>query len=303
MKRKITIVGDGNVGSSIAYTFLLNELADEVVLVDCNTKKSTADALDMEHAKYFLGSHTSFKAGDEKDYADSDFIIVTASARPNAGCADRLAMLEPTKNILTGIFNSIKNSGFNGYLIIVSNPVDVMTYYGYKLTGLDKNKVIGTGTFLDTGRLLYIYSKENNVSPDSISGMMMLGEHGDSSVGIFSSSTINGSEIDIKDDLNKQEELENGVKKSGFDIMFGKGNTCYGIAACVYRLTKAIIRDENLILPLSHVLDNEEVSISLPCVVNSNGIDRVVDLKLSENEQNKFDKSKDLLKDYCSKLF
>ncbi len=304
MNRRVSIVGDGFVGSAIAYTFQLKEIVDEVVLVDCNYQKSYADSLDMEHSKYFFDSHTTVRAGDKNDYKDSDFIIVTAAIRPPKGCSDRIAMLEPTKKILKDVYQEIKESGFNGYLIIVSNPVDIMTYYGYKITGLSKNKVIGTGTFLDTGRLLYTYSKEEHVSTKSISGMMMIGEHGESSVGVFSNSSIGGKPLnDLKDDKEKQAKIVRDVKDSGFVIMEGKNNTCYGIAACVYRLVKAIIIDENMVIPVSHVLDGEEVSISLPCVINAKGIDRVIDLELSNDEKEKFDKSKELLKGYCSKLF
>lgn len=302
MKRKVTIVGDGNVGASIAYTFLLRDLVEEVVLIDCNVKKAEADSIDMRDAGFFLGSTTTVRAGDENDYKDSDFIIITASGKMDPNCHDRLDMLKPTTKILSSILPKIKDSGFDGYLILISNPVDVMTYYAYKMTGLDRNKVIGTGTHLDTGRLLLALAEEEKVNARSISGVTMLGEHGSSSVGVFSKAAIGTKPLSIREDKERKEKLLSKTRSLGFDIVAGKGNTSYGIAGCVFSLVKAIVKDENVLLPVSHVLEDGKVAMSLPCIVNQNGIDRVVPAELSKEEQDMLDQSREMLTSLCQAL-
>lgn len=302
MKNKITIVGDGNVGSSIALTLLLKGFGDEIVLIDRNEGKAKADSLDMEHAAVILNQKTTIRPGMDSDYADSTFIVITAAAGPTPGTNDRLSMLEPTKRILTGILSSIKESGFDGYLIIVSNPVDVMTYYAYKMTGLDRNKVIGTGTLLDTARLYSILSKEKNVPVSDIMDVMMLGEHGKTSAGIFSNATVL-KEKKVGLDEEEKKRIVDKTNQAGWDIVSGKGNTSYGIAASVYRIVNAIYENENAILPVSHVMETEDVSYSLPCVLNRKGIDRVEPFSTNAKEKEELEASIASLREVCQKLF
>ena len=302
MKNKITIVGDGNVGSSIALTLLLKGFGDEIVLIDKNEGKAKADSLDMEHAAVILNSTASIRPGNENDYKDSTFIILTAAASSTPGTNDRLSMLEPTKRILTGILSSIKKSGFDGYLIVVSNPVDVMTYYAYKMTGLERSRVIGTGTLLDTARLYSILSKEKNVPVSDIMDVMMLGEHGKTSAGIFSNAMVlNEKKVGL--DEEEKKEIVDKTNQAGWDIVSGKGNTSYGIAASVYRIVNAIFENENAILPVSHVMETEDVAYSLPCVLNKKGIDKVEVIKTNEKEREELNASIFSLKEVCQKLF
>ena len=300
MKNKITIVGDGNVGSGIALTFLLKGFGDEIVLIDKNRGKAEADSLDLTHASLLLDRPILVRPGEEKDYSDSTFIILTAAAGSTAGTNDRLLMLEPTKRILSGILDSIRESGFSGYLIVVSNPVDVMTYYAYKKTGLPRNRVIGTGTLLDTARLICSVSEKRGIPAQDITDAWMLGEHGKTSAGIFSSLSSG------KENLSFTEEEKSAIVRktndAGWKIVSGKGNTSYGIAASVYRICDAIFTNGNVLLPISHVLEEENVSYSLPCILNRKGVEKVVPIKLSEEEKKELEVSIEALKEVCRKV-
>lgn len=299
-KKRITIVGDGNVGSSIALTLLLRNIGDELVLVDPNAGKTKADSLDMEHARYLIGSRTIIRQGDKKDYRDSDFIIVTAAGKAGPTSNDRLLLLGQTKKILTGILSDIKESGFGGFLIIVSNPVDIMTYYAYRMTWLKRNHVIGSGTLLDTARLNTIVAEEKGFEASEISDLYMLGEHGLSAAGIYSNASVSGSSLSLT-----SEEKNDFVSKTstvGWEIICGKGNTSYGIAASVYRIIKAILMDENTALPVSIVNEEETVSYSRLCLLNHNGIGSVLPLQMNPEESEKFRHSVESLKAICSTL-
>ena len=302
MKNRITIVGDGNVGSSIALTLLLKEFGDEIVLIDKNQGKAKADSLDLLQASVLLHHPVLVRPGDETDYRDSTFIILTAAAGSTSGVNDRLLMLEPTRKILSGILASIRGSGFNGYLIVVSNPVDVMTYYAYKKTGLSRSQVIGTGTLLDTARLVSAISEEKKVPASDIVDGMMLGEHGKTSAGIFSNVFFYGKEESISFSDAEKEAIVSKTNDAGWEIVSGKGNTSYGIAASVYRICHSIYYNENCLLPVSQVDEEGSVAYSLPRILNRKGIDRTVEFSLSEEEKKELDHSIEALKEVCRRL-
>ncbi len=309
---KVVIVGAGNVGSMTAYTLLNQGLCSSIVLIDRDQDKAIGEAMDMSHASHFMDRKVSIKGGDYSDCADADIIIITASAPMKKTDNDRMAFLGSSKAIMKSIISPIMESGFDGILIVISNPVDVMTYYAWKLSGLPQNHVIGTGTTLDTIRLEYEIGEALGVDSKSVSSLI-IGEHGRSSVPVFSSSTVGGNPLSSmmeakKDKLGsktKEDILEDTIA-SGFTIVSKKGNTCYGIAASVSSIVKSIFFDENRILPVTTFLHGEygldDIAISLPCVINHDGVRENIAPKLSKEEEEAFHRSADIVKSYYPML-
>lgn len=306
---KVVIVGDGNVGSTTAYTILNWALCDELVLIDMNKEKAYGDALDMQHASYFMNRKTKVKAGDYSDCKDADIIIITASAPMDKNASSRLLMLAPTKKVMKSIISSIKETGFNGILLIVSNPLDIMTYYAWKLSGLPSSHVIGSGTTLDTARLNYKLSSLFDVDPSSVHGVI-LGEHGSSEVISYSNTFIGNKNVEdaIKDKTITEslEDIHQDNLLAGFEILKRKGNTSYGIAASVATIVKTILFNENKILPVSTLIENKyglnNLFLSTPAVINSNGIKEVVELKLTKEELSSLHKSAEVITSFYSSL-
>lgn len=309
---KVVIVGAGNVGSMTAYTLLNQGLCSEIVLIDRDQDKATGEAMDMSHASHFMDRKVTIKGGDYSDCKDADIIIITASAPMKKTDNDRMAFLSSSKAILKSIITPIMASGFDGILIIISNPVDVMTYYAWKLSGLPKNHVIGTGTTLDTIRLEYEIGETFHVDSKSVSALI-IGEHGRSSVPVFSSATVGGNPL--SDMMEKKQDMLDGKSMtdilnytidSGFTIVSKKGNTSYGIAASVSSIVKSIFFDENRILPVTTFLDGEyglhDVAVSLPCILNHDGIRENIAPKLSKEEEEAFIHSAEIVKSYYSIL-
>lgn len=312
MSEKVVIVGAGNVGSMTAYTLLNQGLCGEIVLLDRDQDKSMGEAKDMQHASHFMDRRVVVKAGDYSECKDADIVIITASAPMKKTDNDRMAFLSSSKKIMESIISPIMSSGFNGILIIISNPVDVMTYYAWKLSKLPINHVIGTGTTLDTIRLEYEIGETFSVDSKSVSALI-IGEHGRSSVPVFSSASVGGNLF--SDMMEKHQDVLKGKTKedilahtiqSGFDIVSKKGNTCYGIAASVCSIVKAIFFDENRILPVTTYLNGEygihDVMVSLPCVLNRDGIRENIALKLSIEEEKALKESADIVKSYYALL-
>jgi L-lactate dehydrogenase len=295
---KVVIVGTGNVGSMTAYTLLNQGLCSQIVLIDRNQDKAMGEAMDMQHASHFMSRRVDVKSGDYSECSDADIVIITASAPMKKTDNDRMAFLGSSKAIMKSILTPIMDSGFNGILIIISNPVDVMAYYAWKLTGLPKNHVIGTGTTLDTIRLEYALGQAFGVDSKSVSSLI-IGEHGRSSVPVFSTTNIGGVLLDdmmekYQDELGgktKQDILDYTIS-SGFEIVSHKGNTCYGIAASVSSIVKSIFFDERRVLPVTTFLDGEyglkDVAVSLPCVIGADGIEKTIAPKLTKEEEEAF---------------
>lgn len=309
---KVVIVGAGNVGTSIAYSVINQCICEELVLIDLNKEKAYGEVLDMIHSMEFMGRKTKIKAGDYDECKDADIVVITASAPMAKDLKDRMELLGKTKSIMKSIVSSIMESGFNGILLIVSNPVDVMTYYAWKLSGLPKEKVIGSGTTLDTARLHYYIARTIDVDPRSINAYI-IGEHGDTEMAAWSTATIGGKDIksvfeDNKDRIgeNPYDTFLSQTATGGWDVFSRKGNTSYGIAASVTGILKTILYDEGRIYPVSVYLDGEynmkDVYISVPTIINSQGAKEIVELKLTDEEREKFEASTNLVKEKCMSL-
>ena len=309
---KVVIVGAGVVGTSIAYSIMNQSLCGEIVIIDINENKAIAEALDMMHAMEFMNHKTIVRNGDYSDCKDADTVIITASVPMNTGLTNRMQLLEKNKNVMKAIVEQIMLYNFNGILLIVSNPVDIMTYYAWKLSGLPKEKVIGSGTTLDTARLHYAIAKSVDVSPTSVHAFV-IGEHGDSEMVAWSTATIGGKDIDnvFKDNVsrignNPYERFLEEAKNAGWEVFSRKGNTSYGIAASVTGILKSILYDENKVYPVSVYLDGEygvkDVYVSVPTIINNEGAKEIVELHLTKEEDIKFKKSCQILKDKCNEF-
>lgn len=309
-RSKVVIVGAGLVGSSTAFSLVTQGICDEVMIIDINKDKARGEVMDLGHCVEYLNRNVNVMVGDYKDCTDADFVVITAGAPPKAN-QSRLDTLELTARIAKSIVEPIMESGFNGHFIIVSNPVDIISYYVYKLSGLPKNQVIGTGTAMDTARLKHFIGEIINVDPRSVQGYTM-GEHGDSQMCPWSNVMIGGKKIyDIIEDNEEFKDLNlddivKEVTSVGFDILRIKGTTCYGIASTVVGIIKAILYDENKIIPVSTLLEGEfgeeDVYCGVPAILNRTGVEDVITVRLTEDEMVKFKKSVGVIREHINKL-
>ena len=307
-KSKVAIIGAGNVGTTTAYTIINKGLCDEIVLIDTNREKAIGEVLDLSQSMEYMSRNTSIKVGDYEDVKDASIIVIAASAPMDKGSDDRLKMLAPSKKVMKSIITSILANGFDGHLVIASNPVDIMTYYAYKLSGLPFNQVIGTGTTLDSARLKYFIAKKIDVDPRSVNALV-IGEHGDSEMIPWSTVRIGGKDIysvvrDNKDRIgdNPYDEMRKDTIQAGWEIFHRKGNTCYGIAASTAAIVEAILHNENKILPVSTLLDGQygqnNVYTSVPTIIDRSGAKEIVELDLTEMEKSEFNESCEHLKSF-----
>lgn len=309
---KVAIVGIGNVGATTAYSIINQGLCEEVVLIDINKDKAYAEALDMQHSIYFMNRNITVKAGDYSDCADADVVVITASAPMPKDSHNRLEMLTPSMNIMKTIVDSVMDSGFNGIFLIVSNPVDIMTYYVWRLSGLPKNQVIGSGTTLDTARLCCELSQLYELDSKSVEAFV-IGEHGDSELVSWSSATIGGKSVsDVMEDNmsrtgdNTKDKLLQQTKEAGWDIFNRKGNTSYGIAASATAIIKSILFNENRILPVSVCLSGQynlkNLFLSVPTIINKRGAKEIVEIKLTKDEMDALQHSASVVQDFYKDL-
>ena len=310
---KVAIIGAGNVGATTAYSIINQGLCEEVVLIDVNKDKAYAEALDMAHSVYFMNRNIKIYAGEYKDCSDADVVIITASAPMPKDSHSRLEMLAPSMNIMKSIVTSVMDSGFDGIILVISNPVDIMTYYAWKISGLPYRQVIGSGTNLDSARLCCELAKLYDLDAKSVSAFVC-GEHGDSEIAAWSSANISGIPLDnfceMRGHYNHMEATERiaaEVKQSAYEIISKKGATYYGIAMSVKRICEAIIRDEKSILPISTMLHGEygisDVVLSLPCIVGRDGYETKVPIDLDQEEVSKLHESANTLKEVLSEFF
>ncbi|MCD3203801.1 L-lactate dehydrogenase [Clostridium botulinum C/D] len=303
--RKVAIVGTGPVGASCAFALINQCMCEEILMIDLNESKSKGETLDLSHAIEYMPLRTKVKVGTYEECKDVDVVVITASAPPKPN-QTRLDTLGTSSKICTSIVEPIMKSGFDGFFILVSNPVDVISYHTWKLSGLPKNKVIGTGTSLDTARLKTLISAElEGIDTKSIQAFAM-GEHGDSQMVPWSKVTIAGESLlnlMKKNSSLAKLDLDKLVWKTtrlGWDIYETKGTTYYGIAASVVGIIKSIFHDEKKVIPVSALLDGEygekDVYAGVPAIIGKNGVEKVIELELIDEEKDKFKKSLDILK-------
>ncbi|WP_130836989.1 L-lactate dehydrogenase [Lachnoclostridium sp. Marseille-P6806] len=309
---KVVIVGAGNVGSTTAYSIINQGLCEEIVLIDVNWDKAYAEALDMQHSVYFMNRNIKVHAGDYSECSDADVIIITASAPMPKDSHNRLEMLAPSMSIMRSIVGSVMTSGFDGIFLIISNPVDIMTYYVWKLSGLPKNQVIGSGTNLDSARLCCELAAMYDLDAKSVEAFV-LGEHGDSEFVSWNSSSIGGKRIDdvLADNADRtrditKEELLRRTGQAGWDIFNRKGNTCYGIAASGAAIVKSILFNENRIYPVTVCVDGQYdlngVFLSVPTVIDKTGAKETVEIKMEPDELASLHRSAEIMTSFYREL-
>ena len=301
--RKIAIIGAGHVGSHGGYALISQGLAEEIVYIDIDEKKAAAQALDLQDSSTYLGRTVRVKAGSYEDIKDAGILIVAAGPLPDmaAGQTDRQQTLGATVAILKDIVPKIKASGFNGIIVNISNPADVVTHYLQEKLGWDKKRILSTSTTLDSSRVRRAISEETGYAQQSIQAYA-LGEHGESQFVPWSNVTVAGKPILelIKEQPERFGKLDLDAiavraKQAGWIILGGKGSTEFGIGASIANVVRAIFGNEDRILPVSTLLQGEygqkDVFASVPCRLNQNGVAEVIQLKLTDEEQKKFDAS------------
>ena len=290
---KIVIIGCGNVGMSYAYA-LINQKCniDELVLIDQNIDKANGEAMDLNHSIPYSPNNMSIKAGDYSDCKGASIVMIAAGANQNVG-ETRLDLIHKNTEIFKSIIDKVMATGFNSIFLIATNPVDAMSYITYKYSHLPASQIIGTGTSLDTARLRYILSRRFEILPQNVHAYV-LGEHGDSEFVAWSSAMIGSVKIDSLLSQKEKNNISKEVRESAYEIIKKKGNTSYGIGMCLLRITNAILNDENAILTVSAFDHN--VYISSPCIINKKGIKRRLKIELTEEEQNLYNKSKDIIR-------
>lgn len=291
--KKVLLVGDGAVGSSFAFALQQMGVADELVIADLKEDHAKGDVLDLEDISAFT-KRTKVRYGQYSDAKDADVVVITAGVPRKPG-ETRLDLVNKNVSILKSIVEPVVQSGFAGTFVVSSNPVDILTTMTQKLSGFPKNRVIGTGTSLDTARLLVELSQKFEVSIDEINAYV-LGEHGDSEFVAYDEATING--IALKQVANDQKisstdlsAIEEDVRKKGSSIIGLKGATFYGVATCLANITKAILTNQSIVLPISAPYRDGDLYIGNPAVINGNGIANVIDMPLSDTEQTQMQKS------------
>ncbi|MGL5750282.1 MAG: L-lactate dehydrogenase [Paraclostridium sp.] len=311
MKNKVVIVGTGMVGMSYAYSMVNQGTCEELVLIDIDKERAIGEAMDLNHGLNFGQRKMKIYAGDYSDCKDAYIICITAGAIQAEG-ETRLDLLNKNTKIMKSIIESIKSSGFEGILLIATNPVDIMTYVAQKLSGCDKNKVIGSGTTLDSARLSYMLSEKLDINPKNIHAYVM-GEHGDSQFVAWSYALQGVQPIyqiaSRKDSKIRYDDLalvEDEVRNVAYEIIKRKKSTYYGIGMALTAITKAILENENSVLTVSSYLNGEynqeDVYIAVPSVVNKDGVREVIQLPLEKNEKEKLDKSIEIMKENINKI-
>ena len=303
-KRKIVLVGTGIVGMSMAYSFLSTGGIDELVLLDVAKEKAVGEAMDLQHGLPYARGKMEIYAGDYADCRDASIVVITAGAAQKPE-ETRLDLTAKNAKIMKSVVESIMASGFDGILIIASNPVDGMTYLAQKVSGLPKERVIGSGTILDTARLRYMMSEYLDVSSSNMHAYIM-GEHGDSSFVPWTHAYVGSkSLLELLDEKGKPlsdlHDIYTNVQQAAYEIINRKKATFYGIGLSLNRLVHAVLDDENAILTVSAYQEGEYqqkgLYIGVPAVVNREGIREVIRLKLNEVDQAKFDSSCRTLKE------
>ena len=287
---KVMIVGTGNVGASIAFAALNQRTAiNEIILTDIVAEDAEGEAMDLRDALAVSPSFVKISSGTYKDAKDCDVVVITAGIPQKPG-ESRMELLDKNVKILKDMISEIMASGFNGIFLIVSNPMDVLTYYALKFSGLPAERVIGSGTVLDSARLKERTASYLNVNPKSIHAYQV-GEHGDTELTLWSLADAGGQNITELLDENARNNISDFVKNEAYEIINRKGATYYGIATCVISILNSILNDEMRILPVSSYDSFSGTCFGWPTVVGREGIIRRLDLKISEKEGMELQKS------------
>ena len=307
MKPKVSIIGCGNVGTRYAYALTIKGLARQIVLVDIDQERLEGEVMDLSHGAPYTPP-VKIKAGKYEDVKNSDLIVITAGKNQEPG-ESRLDLIDKNVKLFKDIIPKIKKFAPNSVYLVVSNPVDILSYATYKISGKPENEVIGSGTTLDTSRFRYLLGKKCNMNAKNIHAYI-LGEHGDSEFAVWSRALVGGMfftdyfltchEIQEQESEDLFRDIFQQVKHSAYTIIDKKGETSYGIGLALARISQAILNDENTILPVSTLIKGylgvDDIYLSLPAVLNREGVSRVLEIELNQEEKQKFQESAEKLK-------
>lgn len=302
--KKVVLIGTGLVGMSMAYSVLNTGGIDELVLIDINQEKAIGEAMDISHGLPYSKSSLKVKAGDYSDCKDADIVVITAGTAQKPG-QSRLELVNVNAKIMKSTTQSIMATGFDGIIIVASNPVDLMSYVVQKVSGLPTSRVIGSGTILDTARLKYMLGEYLNISSTNIHAYI-LGEHGDSSFVPWMNTYIGCKSmmeyiVEMNIDMNEMHKIYKEVRQAAYEIIKRKNATYYGIGLSLNRMISAIFGDENAVLTVSAYqqgeFKQEGLYIGVPAIINRHGISKIMPLYLNNVDQRKFDKSCKTLKE------
>ena len=309
--RKVAVIGCGFVGSSSAFALMQSGLFSEMVLIDADTKRAEGEAMDISHGISFARPMQIY-AGNYDDITDAAIIVITAGANQKPD-ETRLDLIKKNAAIMKSIVGEIKKRDFGGILLIVSNPVDILTLIALKESGYPSNRVIGSGTVLDTGRFKYLLGEHLDVDSRSVHAFI-IGEHGDSELAAWSNARIGGLKVndfcELRGHFNHEQSMKKifeNVRNSAYEIIERKHATYYGIAMAVKRICEAIVRNEKSILPVSSLMTGEyglnDVVLSIPAVVDETGVQKVIPIELNDEELTKLKDSANILKDIAKDYF
>ena len=310
-RNKVVIVGTGQVGATAAFGIVTHGLCNELVLIDRSAAKALGEARDLDDGSEFQDRHVKVRNGDYGDCKDADIVVITVGRKPPAN-STRLDELGFTIGLVGDVVDRVMASGFNGVIVMVSNPVDVMAWYAWKRSGLPRTQVLGTGTALDTSRLKTIIGEETGLDPRNVGGFVM-GEHGDSQFTAWSTVSLGGKPFTrfLSDNADRfssvsTHEIEEKTRSRGNEIVAAKGGTNFGIASTVAGIVQTILWDERRIVPVSTLLDGEygerDVFLGVPTELRANGANEIVELELADDELAKLHHSAELVRSYCEGL-
>ena len=304
-ERRVVVIGAGAVGTTYIYSLMDHGLADEIVLIDIDKKRVEGEVMDLSHGAPFIPP-VRVRGGEYSDCAGANIVVITAGAKQVPG-QSRLDLIRKNAAIVKTICEEIKKVGSEGVIVMVTNPVDTLTQVAIETLGWERGRIIGSGTVLDTARFRYMLSSHCGIDSRNVHGYI-LGEHGDSEVAAWSMTTIGGMQIDnyckmcgTCDWKDTHQAIAEQVRKSAYHIIDYKGSTYYGIGLSLVRISGTILRNEHSVLTVSSMLKGEYgidgVCLSVPCVIGENGIERVIEAKLRENEMSELRKSAETLRE------
>ena len=307
-KRKVSIIGAGFVGATTAYALMNSGIATEICIYDINMDKAVGEVMDLVHGTSFV-KPVNVYAGSLEETKDSDIVIITAGVGQKEG-ETRLDIIDKNYKIFQGFVPEIARLSPNSILLVVSNPVDVLTYITYKLSGFPKERVIGSGTVLDTSRLKYVLGKYFNVNNTNIHSYV-IGEHGDSEVVTWSNGRVGGEDfdmyakqLDLEWDNDIKKVIEEDVKNSAYEIISRKKATYFAVALAVNRIVEAIFRNENSILTVDSLFEGqygiEDMYLAIPTIVNRGGAQEIIQISLADDELNRLKESASILKKHLN---
>ena len=308
--QKVAVIGCGFVGSTIAYTLMQKGTFSEMVLLDAAQGKAEGEAMDISHGLPFAHAMDIY-AGTYEDIADAAVVIITAGANQKPG-ETWLDLVQKNSRIMRSIISEVKRVNCEGILLIVSNPVDILTEVALRESGFPKERVIGSGTVLDTARLKYLVSEKLNVDSRNVHAFIA-GEHGDSELAVWSCANIYGISIDefakirgFRDFTKEKDEIYHAVRDSAYEIIERKGATYYGIGMAAAKIAEAIVRDSHTVVPVSVSLNGEyglsDLCLSIPAVIGSRGAEQVLEISLNAEEEERLRRSADELKEVLAQI-